>query len=512
MSNEISQFFIDNNVNFFNFCEFFSFVKTNVHSKNSKTNFVFGLITCDKYKIISRNPISKYQTVVEKETFFFVVELDNNQNNEFGVDVDLALDTENEMLCEEVEELFQTKLNDYVRRLLFYNYYLPEELDVRKNMFYKNEKQNKIELVDGAFNLKIVKNFFIVTRILPEHVQLGLLLVLDNTIEFHPVLNDYKSKHSSFAFNRIHRCLPYRYLMKRQGVQIFLYKSQRSKLFSFESVDKYEEFYNIVYEKAHNIDNLYLNIAHQQKMWVEGQISNYDYLLYLNFMASRSFSDLSQYPVFPWIIANYSKKPEFEENKTFRDLRTPIGALSLEKLESFKDKLNDNNLEDSKELPYLYGKHYSTPSDVMYFLVRSHPHYFLRLQNGNFGPADRLFNSIENCWDYLLQENSDVKELVPEFFNSELLYLLIKTADIVYMPELQTNNKTLRFQNWFFCKTICPPYQQHLQRQSYNCHPQPGIIFIHIVQHHLNISRENGDQQQDDQPGSHFSGSGKQQH
>ena len=40
--------------------------------------------------------------------------------------------------------------------------------------------------------------------------------------------------------------------------------------------------------------------------WQNGLISNYDYLFYLNTMADRSLNDLTQYPVFPWVLANYT--------------------------------------------------------------------------------------------------------------------------------------------------------------------------------------------------------------
>ncbi len=40
--------------------------------------------------------------------------------------------------------------------------------------------------------------------------------------------------------------------------------------------------------------------------WQHGLISNFDYLLYLNSAADRSFNDLTQYPVFPWVIADYT--------------------------------------------------------------------------------------------------------------------------------------------------------------------------------------------------------------
>ena len=42
--------------------------------------------------------------------------------------------------------------------------------------------------------------------------------------------------------------------------------------------------------------------------WMNGEISNYEYLCFLNLQANRSFNDLSQYPVFPWIIHDYGNE------------------------------------------------------------------------------------------------------------------------------------------------------------------------------------------------------------
>lgn len=44
-----------------------------------------------------------------------------------------------------------------------------------------------------------------------------------------------------------------------------------------------------------------------------GEISNFQYLMHLNTLAGRSYNDLMQYPVFPWILADYDS----EVNKTF---------------------------------------------------------------------------------------------------------------------------------------------------------------------------------------------------
>jgi hypothetical protein len=35
-------------------------------------------------------------------------------------------------------------------------------------------------------------------------------------------------------------------------------------------------------------------------------VSNYHYLMQLNIVASRSYSDITQYPIFPWVVAENS--------------------------------------------------------------------------------------------------------------------------------------------------------------------------------------------------------------
>lgn len=37
----------------------------------------------------------------------------------------------------------------------------------------------------------------------------------------------------------------------------------------------------------------------------KGEISNFEYLMHLNTVAGRTYNDLMQYPVFPWILADY---------------------------------------------------------------------------------------------------------------------------------------------------------------------------------------------------------------
>ena len=54
----------------------------------------------------------------------------------------------------------------------------------------------------------------------------------------------------------------------------------------------------------------------------------------LNTLAGRSFNDLNQYPVFPWVLADYtSSSLDLNQASTYRDLSKPVGALDSKRLQ-----------------------------------------------------------------------------------------------------------------------------------------------------------------------------------
>lgn len=61
--------------------------------------------------------------------------------------------------------------------------------------------------------------------------------------------------------------------------------------------------------------------------------------MHLNTLAGRSYNDLMQYPVFPWILADYdSEELDLTNPKTFRDFAKPMGAQSVDRLEQFQKR------------------------------------------------------------------------------------------------------------------------------------------------------------------------------
>ncbi|KAG7359446.1 Beige/BEACH domain containing protein [Nitzschia inconspicua] len=154
--------------------------------------------------------------------------------------------------------------------------------------------------------------------------------------------------------------------------------------------------------------------------WVEGRITNFDYLLHLNMLAGRSYNDTCQYPVFPWVLSNYESDdiPDLTNPENFRDLTKPMGALNPDRLEDFIERFN--TFADPSIPPFMYGSHYSTNAGVvLHFLVRLHPFAGLhrQLQGGHFDVADRLFSSVPRTWQMCTGSSAaEVKELTPEWY------------------------------------------------------------------------------------------------
>ncbi|XP_061381193.1 WD repeat and FYVE domain-containing protein 3 isoform X2 [Danaus plexippus] len=163
--------------------------------------------------------------------------------------------------------------------------------------------------------------------------------------------------------------------------------------------------------------------------WLRGEISNFQYLMHLNTLAGRSYNDLMQYPVFPWILSDYdSLELDLTHPATFRDLTKPMGAQSPDRLEQFRKRYKEWDDPHGETPPYHYGTHYSSAMIVCSYLVRMEPftQHFLRLQGGHFDLADRMFHSIKEAWNSASRHNmADVKELIPEFF---------------YLPEFLVNS------------------------------------------------------------------------
>lgn len=122
-------------------------------------------------------------------------------------------------------------------------------------------------------------------------------------------------------------------------------------------------------------------LAHATIRWQRREMSNFDYLMFLNTISGRSFNDLNQYPIFPWVISNYtSKELDLKDPANYRDLSKPIGALDPARKAFFDERYTE--WDDEAQPAFHFGTHYSTSAFVLNYLIRVEPFttLFLNMQ------------------------------------------------------------------------------------------------------------------------------------
>ncbi len=166
--------------------------------------------------------------------------------------------------------------------------------------------------------------------------------------------------------------------------------------------------------------------------WQDNQMTNFDYLMRLNTLSGRTYNDLTQYPVFPFILSDYtSTEIDLTDPTVYRDLSKPMGAQDPTRLEQFMAKYHSLRADGAslgadlgagvlgRSKPYMYGTHYSNSATALHYLVRLEP-YASRvraLQGTSWDDPDRMFTSIARLWLGSSRiSRSEVRELIPEFY------------------------------------------------------------------------------------------------
>ncbi|XP_055302298.1 neurobeachin isoform X4 [Sitodiplosis mosellana] len=243
--------------------------------------------------------------------------------------------------------------------------------------------------------------------------------------------------HGKWYFSEVRAVFSRRYLLQNIALEIFL-ASRTSILFAFPDQHTVKKVikalprvgvgikYGIPQTRRASMmsPRQLMRNSNMTQKWQRREISNFEYLMFLNTIAGRTYNDLNQYPIFPWVLTNYdSKELDLSQPSNYRDLSKPIGALNPSRREYFEERYE--SWENDTIPPFHYGTHYSTAAFVLNWLIRIEPFttMFLALQGGKFDHPDRLFSSVTLAWKNCQRDTSDVKELVPEwYFLPEMFY------------------------------------------------------------------------------------------
>ncbi|KAG5844665.1 hypothetical protein ANANG_G00164890 [Anguilla anguilla] len=198
--------------------------------------------------------------------------------------------------------------------------------------------------------------------------------------------------HGKWMFSEIRAVFSRRYLLQNTGLEVFM-ANRTSVMFNFPDQATVKK---VVYSlprvgvgtsyglpQARRISlatpRQLFKSSNMTQRWQRREISNFEYLMFLNTIAGRTYNDLNQYPIFPWVLTNY----ESEE----LDLTLP------------------GNFRDLSKEPFTT--------------------FFLNANDNKFDHPDRTFSSIARSWRNCQRNTSDVKELIPEFY---------------YLPEMFVNS------------------------------------------------------------------------
>ena len=266
--------------------------------------------------------------------------------------------------------------------------------------------------------------------------------------ENYPYYIKIKFKNFKFFFER-------NYYYLNNSIEIFT-KNNKSYYFIFNTSTIKELFLNIIKK---NIDNfIQPKIKYIFKNWEKGKISTFKFLNLVNIYGNRSFKDITQFPIFPWILNDYSIS-ENSNNNQIRKLNLPIGQLNTERKEKFEKKYNcliqelddkykkykiedfikDVNIKLEK-IPYYYNTTYSNIDSVSYYLIRIFPFYFINLniQKNLLSESKKIFSNLEKCYFNSLNSKNNLREIIPQFFYFPEIFNNINELNLGYLKE---NNK-----------------------------------------------------------------------
>ena len=496
---------------------------------NNKINCIVN-IDIDKSAKLKEDAIKRRETqIIAKENYLKTIYIKSNpilakKLSKISDSLDLAKEDEFSILKDENKSINQSK-NYYLCCLVKPSHHIKGvcfigEHNIHFHVFLNQKSGNAMSGVNIAFTDK------------DEDYDINRKTCYGSFFMFHQ--KDKNLYKISIKYENINFILLKRYFYKNSAIEIFT-KTNKSYFFNFkyekdrdiflQKMNKVNKIKNIVNDLKENKDNNVIGYAfgdftfcHKKKKdrekekeknvvelskiikdWIKWRINTFSFLMHLNFFANRSYNDLSQYPIFPWILSKYSHPIKIEKNYlvsslyyayhsnnirnesnmsenmdnisldnnsnsaeleerskkkkkdemiyNYRDMKLPMGMMELTETgilrkEDFIERYNDmkNNSEETfLGKPFYYGSNYSNPFFVCNYLMRLFPFTSISIEmQGRLDDAERLFFSVEKSFENSSSLQGDVRELIPEFFCLPEIFLNIND---IYLGILEGGKK-----------------------------------------------------------------------
>ena len=365
------------------------------------------------------------------------------------------------------KELFKKTIKGF----WLYSFYYVEINEIHNRRFLHQNNAIEIFLKNGknyylAFNYgireKLVK--YIIRNIKYSHQSKNLAFFINNNYDSIKNNESSDNKNDNQDINDNLSNMVYEIqnesLLKSENMifmmnsNLFIENTKKNKKSNF-----YKNIFNnkkIKYSLATIMDISEI-IEKSYEKWTNGHLDTFSYIMILNTISGRTYNDIAQYPVYPWVLSNYhSKELDLNDSVSYRDFLYPIFAQDSETRENLKLKYESFE-EDQKEFKYHSGSHYSNAGFVCYYLIRIKPFSQLaaEVQGEFFDTTDRLFFNIGAFY----RVSEKYQELIPDIYTTpEILINLNKfyfglnsegnNIDNVYLPPWASHSPRL------FCKIL----------------------------------------------------------
>jgi|JI6StandDraft_1071083.scaffolds.fasta_scaffold25204_6 hypothetical protein len=182
-------------------------------------------------------------------------------------------------------------------------------------------------------------------------VRTGSMCITNDKILF--IYSNYEEKESHYAMVRnklnsessifkewslahIKELFRRRYINRRSALEIFFIDG-KSVFLHFPDGDceevakrlqrmKPQKCPQMIYHKSLDPKKI-LESSSLMKKWGSFELSNFEYLMQVNCLAGRSYKDVTQYHVFPWILTSFAEKIDLANEGNYRDLSKNMGSL-----------------------------------------------------------------------------------------------------------------------------------------------------------------------------------------
>ena len=256
-----------------------------------------------------------------------------------------------------------------------------------------------------------------------------------------------------FIFNR-------KYCFRDNSFELFL-SNNRSYYFKCKNTEKRDQFIGYLikflnnknisnkklFKKIKSIDwknkpitlgyykNIYSNknyssIEEIKEIWKNNKISTLEYLMWINIYGNRSFNDIAQYPVFPWILNKYTFDNTEDIYYNFeyikRNFKLPMGMSAI----------NESGKERRDGYIFSYRTMVNELNEQKIININFEKEDSLILNNSNTNSIDiskdssQLNNTISDSDNSLIIESNNIKKKdenlpkIPRYsFNIEKLYM-----------------------------------------------------------------------------------------